>query len=96
MHFHEYFETESSWDRPTWDTEVQIPKEDGGGEPFEISFCIFLNPMSFSVPWVSYAGQSLRVGGVINECVQISTLPFREGCRKTNAVYFLQLSSSFA
>lgn len=96
MHFHEYFETKSSWDRPTWDTEVQIPKEDGGGGPFEISFCIFLNPMSFSVPWVPYAGQSLRVGGVINERAQISTSPFRECCRKTSAVYFLQLSSSFA
>jgi len=47
MCFHEYFETKSSWDRPTWDSEVQIPKEDGGGGPFEISFCVFLNPTSF-------------------------------------------------
>lgn len=52
--------------------------------------------MSFSVKWVPYADQSMTVGGVINESVKVSTLPFREGGRKTNTVYFLQLSSSFA
>lgn len=97
MCFHEYFETKSSWDRPTWDSEVQIPKEDGRGGPFEISFCVFLNPTSFSVTCMGALCRSVHEsGGVINECVQVSTPPFRECVRKTNAVYFLQLSSSFA
>ena len=44
------------------DSEVQIPKEDGEGGPFEISFCVFLNPTSFlKHAWVPYAGQSMRV-----------------------------------
>lgn len=36
------------------------------------------------------------VGDMINEGIQVSLLPFREGGGKTNGVYFLQLSSSFA
>lgn len=51
--------------------------------------------MSFSVSQVPFTGQSMTVGGVINDCVQVTIPLFRDGGRKTNVVYVL-LSSSFA
>lgn len=72
------------------------PKEAGGAQVAHLKFPnVFLIHCS-SVRWVPNAANPCTAGGMINACVLVSLPPFREGGRKTNVLYFLQLSSSFA